>query len=201
MLVFFLLSFLSSAAGIEVCPGEGARYGDHKCNHDPTHRVCAQLLDAGGAPLSWGEGNFWQITGQEAFQWDAEIKENGGDSWCICMWATAELIASAGCDNVHLSCDATDVSYVLAHYADGGVDLAPAKACLQQKCPQASKLYTAGLPRFSARTNKAAGLLAVMGAVIVSFASLAVVLARRRSFSSRDQDEHEAESGTESEIE
>ena len=31
--------------GIKVCPGEGPRYGDFKCNHDGTHRVCAQLLD------------------------------------------------------------------------------------------------------------------------------------------------------------
>jgi|688.fasta_scaffold362814_1 hypothetical protein len=26
---------------IEVCPGESDRYGDFKCNHDNTHRVCA----------------------------------------------------------------------------------------------------------------------------------------------------------------
>ena len=25
---------------------------------------------------------------------------NSGDSWCICMWATASLIKQAGCDNV-----------------------------------------------------------------------------------------------------
>ena len=31
---------------IAVCPGEGPRYGDFKCNHDRTHRVCAQLLDS-----------------------------------------------------------------------------------------------------------------------------------------------------------
>ena len=30
---------------IEVCPGEGPRYGDFKCNHDGTHRVCAKLVD------------------------------------------------------------------------------------------------------------------------------------------------------------
>ena len=35
-----------SSDDIAVCPGEGLRYGDRKCNHDPTHRVCAQLLDA-----------------------------------------------------------------------------------------------------------------------------------------------------------
>merc|ERR1719316_2197046 len=64
---------------LAVCPGESARYGDHKCNHDGTHRVCAQLLDGAGAPLSWGEGgDFWQITGQKAFQWDNQIRQNHG---------------------------------------------------------------------------------------------------------------------------
>lgn len=122
--------------GVAVCPGEGDRYGDHKCNHDPTHRVCAQLLDGSGAPLQWGSGDFWEITGQEDFKWDAEIRANHGDSWCICMWATAELIEEVGCDNVHLRCEATDISFVLDKYEDGGVDLEPAKACLEQKCPE-----------------------------------------------------------------
>eukprot|EP00416_Gambierdiscus_australes_P043301 CAMPEP_0171101394 /NCGR_PEP_ID=MMETSP0766_2-20121228/54884_1 /TAXON_ID=439317 /ORGANISM="Gambierdiscus australes, Strain CAWD 149" /LENGTH=148 /DNA_ID=CAMNT_0011561431 /DNA_START=48 /DNA_END=494 /DNA_ORIENTATION=- len=120
---------------VSVCPGEGARYGDHKCNHDPTHRVCAQLLDSADKPLSWGpKGDFWEITGQKAFQWDKQIIENNGDSWCICMWASAKLITSVGCENVHIRCDATDVPYILKQYTDGGVDLEPAKQCLQQKC-------------------------------------------------------------------
>merc|ERR1712012_1212804 len=86
-------------------------------------------------PLNWGKGNFWQITHQEAFQWDDKIRANHGDSWCICMWATASLIDAAGCDNVHLDCAATDVAYVMGQYSDGGTDLAPAKECLQKKCP------------------------------------------------------------------
>ena len=44
-----------AAADIEACPGEGPRYGDFKCNHDGTHRVCAQLVDeSSSAPLVWG---------------------------------------------------------------------------------------------------------------------------------------------------
>lgn len=27
---------------------------DFKCDHDPTHRVCAQLLNGEGHPLGWG---------------------------------------------------------------------------------------------------------------------------------------------------
>eukprot|EP00401_Gymnodinium_catenatum_P045233 CAMPEP_0117508968 /NCGR_PEP_ID=MMETSP0784-20121206/27229_1 /TAXON_ID=39447 /ORGANISM="" /LENGTH=206 /DNA_ID=CAMNT_0005304553 /DNA_START=75 /DNA_END=692 /DNA_ORIENTATION=- len=127
---------------IEVCPGEGDRYKDHKCNHDATHRVCAQLLDA-GQPKSWGtKGDFWQITGQKAFQWDADIRANNGDSWCICMWATASLIQSVGCENVHIRCDSTDVAYILKSYTDGGVDLEPAKTCLQQKCSHEERKMT-----------------------------------------------------------
>jgi len=130
------IAAMRAAADVAVCPGESGRYGDRKCNHDPTHRVCATLLNGQGQPLTWGpKGDFWQITGQKAFQWDAQIRANGGDSWCICMWATAHLITAAGCENVHLNCAATDVAYVMQSYNDGGVDLQPARACLQQKCP------------------------------------------------------------------
>ena len=39
--------------------------GDRKCNHDYTHRVCAQLLKDGTCePKMWGSENFWQITGK-----------------------------------------------------------------------------------------------------------------------------------------
>ena len=111
-----LMVMFSVALGIEPCPGEGARYGDFKCNHDGTHRVCAQLVDnVTHAPLKWGTGDFWDLTGQKAFQWSDKIvaAPNPGDSWGICMWATASLIKQAGCDNVHLRCDSTDVAYVL----------------------------------------------------------------------------------------
>merc|ERR1719274_420899 len=97
---FLMLVVSASAGDVAVCPGENDRYGDHKCNHDSTHRVCAQLLDNGGQPLSWGpKGDFWEITNQKAWQWDNEIRNNHGDSWCICMWATARLITAAGCEN------------------------------------------------------------------------------------------------------
>eukprot|EP00619_Florenciella_sp_RCC1007_P000302 CAMPEP_0205925570 /NCGR_PEP_ID=MMETSP1325-20131115/18470_1 /ASSEMBLY_ACC=CAM_ASM_000708 /TAXON_ID=236786 /ORGANISM="Florenciella sp., Strain RCC1007" /LENGTH=134 /DNA_ID=CAMNT_0053294123 /DNA_START=124 /DNA_END=528 /DNA_ORIENTATION=+ len=126
---------------VDVCPGEGPRYGDFKCNHDGTHRVCAQLVDSSsGSPLSWGEGgDFWAITGQKAWQWDTSIvsEPNPGDSWCICMWAFAKLIKRVGCENVHLRCDSTDISYVLAQYHDGGHSLDEAHTCLEAKCPEA----------------------------------------------------------------
>eukprot|EP00354_Favella_ehrenbergii_P005820 CAMPEP_0170468822 /NCGR_PEP_ID=MMETSP0123-20130129/11859_1 /TAXON_ID=182087 /ORGANISM="Favella ehrenbergii, Strain Fehren 1" /LENGTH=161 /DNA_ID=CAMNT_0010735489 /DNA_START=6 /DNA_END=491 /DNA_ORIENTATION=+ len=133
-------SFLAQTSkqnDVAVCPGEGDRYGDYKCNHDQTHRVCAQLIDTQTSqPLSWGSRDFWEITGQKQVQWDDKIRgePNPGDSWCICMWATAKLIEKVGCENVHLRCDATDVSYVLSKYDDNGRNLKAAHDCLQQKC-------------------------------------------------------------------
>lgn len=130
-----------SKSDVAPCPGEGDRYGDHKCSHDPTHRVCAQLLDKGGKTLSWGKGDFWKITHQPS--WAADIRAQKGDSWCICMWAAAQLINATGCENVHLRCEATDVDYVLGKYTDGGQDLEPAHECLKKKCPgKAAALLT-----------------------------------------------------------
>jgi len=123
------------AAGVSVCPGEGPRYGDYRCNHDHTHRVCAELKDNRGAKVSWGGTDFWTLTHQS--DWSSQVgsdSDNPGGDWCICMWATASLIQQVGCENVHIDCEATDVSYVMQSYTDGGTDLAPAKACLQQKC-------------------------------------------------------------------
>ena len=77
----------------------GPRYGDYKCIHDRTHRVCAKLVDNSNGrcdALSWNSNgqSFWQITGQERWNWKDRIcnAPNPGDSWCICLWATANLI-------------------------------------------------------------------------------------------------------------
>ena len=81
--------------------------GDRKCNHDPTHRVCARLVDNTNGQckrLNWGTENFWQITNQEDWDWHKLICSNetrpelgskpkpSGEHWCICMWATEGLI-------------------------------------------------------------------------------------------------------------
>uniref|UniRef100_A0A7S4VNI5 Cellulase n=1 Tax=Alexandrium monilatum TaxID=311494 RepID=A0A7S4VNI5_9DINO len=174
-------------ANIAACPGEGDRYGDHRCNHDPTHRFCAQLLDGDGQPLSWGpKGDFWEITGQKAFQWDDTIRENNGDSWCICMWAAARLISEAGCDNVHLRCEASDIDYILQQYTDGGVDLEPAKNCLQQKCPSSGVVQEndATAPRLEAGP-RSTGLVrfTAPAAVLTSLTAAGVLLWRMRASS------------------
>jgi len=140
ILSYFLISMVVSGSPVDNiarCPGEGPRYGDRKCNHDATHRVCAKLLESHGdrRPMKWGSQDFWEITGQKAFQWDGEIRKTpGGDSWCICMWAFARMIEKVGCENVHIRCDATDVRYLLSKYQDGSHDLTQAHQCVRQKC-------------------------------------------------------------------
>ena len=48
--------------------------------------------------MSWNENgqSFWDITNQQRWNWKDRIcaAPNPGDSWCICMWATANLIRS-----------------------------------------------------------------------------------------------------------
>ena len=50
------------------------------------------------------------------------------------MWATASLINSVGCDNVHIRCEATDKDHLMRSYRDGRHDLAVAKDCVAKKC-------------------------------------------------------------------
>ncbi|CAD7964161.1 unnamed protein product [Amoebophrya sp. A25] len=150
-LVAFVLSgsSLCEAGDVAVCQGEGPRYGDFKCNHDGTHRVCATLVKNNTAtveastrntacePLAWDNGrNFWEITGQARWQWNDKIcsAPNPGTNWCICMWAFARLIDEVGCDNTHIDCAGTDVDFVLAQYRDGSVKLGTAHTCLREKC-------------------------------------------------------------------
>ena len=137
--ILALSACAASANALAVCDGEGPRYGDFKCNHDETHRVCATLVDNSGGKceeLAWGAHNFWTITGQQAWNWKKDIcaKPNPGSGWCICMWATARLIEKVGCDNVHLTCEATDTAWVMKHYEDGGQKLHAAHECLIKKC-------------------------------------------------------------------
>merc|ERR1739849_34760 len=76
---------------VSTCPGEGPRYGDYKCIHDRTHRVCAQLVDDASScnELSWNEDgrSFWDITRQQRWNWKERVcnAPNPGDSWCICI--------------------------------------------------------------------------------------------------------------------
>ena len=75
------------ASSLAVCQGEGPRYGDFKCNHDSTHRVCAHLVDNSGGKckeLSWGKGTFWEITHQQDWNWKESVC-NAVSSLCAAL--------------------------------------------------------------------------------------------------------------------
>lgn len=130
---------------VTVCEGEGPRYGDFKCNHDGTHRICATLVKNETASktsaceaLNWGEkGSFWQITGQERWNWKKDVcgGPNPGTNWCICMWAYARLIDQVGCDNTYIDCHATDIDFIMERKHDGRYPLDKTHECLRKKCP------------------------------------------------------------------
>ena len=91
----------------------GSRYGDFKCIHDRTHRVCAKLVDNSDnscREVMWPMGtsrsvSFWDITGQQRWNWKQRIcaAPNPGDSWCICMWASANIVAEVTQRIIHSS--------------------------------------------------------------------------------------------------
>merc|ERR1712142_441221 len=116
---------------VSTCPGEGSRYGDFKCIHDRTHRVCAKLVDNTDnscTEVRWPMGTSRRICSAP----------NPGDSWCICMWASANIVAEVGCHNFEINCSATDVNYVLNSRYDGGWNLQNFKSCLREKCVRQS---------------------------------------------------------------
>ncbi|XP_063686072.1 uncharacterized protein LOC134819854 [Bolinopsis microptera] len=154
-LLLCLVSVCSAAyPPLEPCPGENrghprGKYGDEKCHHSRTHRVCAKIVDKSSGQctaVEWGERNFWEITSQERYNWKNSVcyGRNPGEHWCICMWATANMINQVGCDNVDINCAATDIPYVLSRMEDsrgrcsGSTrwDLKETKECLQRKCPE-----------------------------------------------------------------
>merc|ERR1719261_1341790 len=122
---------------IGVCAGDTR--GDARCNHDPTHRVCAKIGE-----YKDGTG-FWKFTGQRS--WCQTSGNYGGalgakprcppsaPTWCICKWATARWIQGVGCENADIDCKATDVCNLKKSYEDFGVQLKVAHDCIEQKCP------------------------------------------------------------------
>ena len=147
----FLISLSGSAiaapCGPHQCPQaeqticEGDTRGDRRCNHDPTHRVCAKIGDK--------DTSFFKFTGQR--NWCNTSGQYGGKSghldrcppnkptWCICKWATAKWIAGTGCnEQVNIDCAATDICQtsqgLFFSYDDYQVDLKPAHKCVEQKC-------------------------------------------------------------------
>lgn len=138
---------------------EGDTRGDQKCNHDPTHRVCAKIGDpdtsffgfTGQADIGKGtpgwHGNGWCGTAgsynplsSNPHGHDVRCPEDN-PTWCICKWATASWIKGETCNEaIDIDCAASDICStslgLFFSYNDGGVDLGPAKECVPTKCPQ-----------------------------------------------------------------
>ena len=135
------LLLAAGASAVDTCSGDTR--SPYTCDQDSTHRVCATLMEScsPSTKMQWGSQDFWALTDQAAFDWSADIcaEPNPGDSWCICMWATEELIERVGCDSINLTCEGTDVCYVLKSYTDAGMtgtkDLTVAHDCITSKCP------------------------------------------------------------------
>jgi len=145
--LFALALSMKEDEHIVACPGDDRPGVDGKytCNQDGTHRVCAKLVDKSGGTCTehmWGTKDFWQVTGQTGgkAEWMDRIcddsRENKGEHWCICMWATADLINDLGCDAVTINCAATSIEYIMSKdkYKDAGRELTKEKECLEQKC-------------------------------------------------------------------
>ena len=139
---------------------EGDTRGDRRCNHDPTHRVCARIGDP--------DTSFWEFTGQTS--WCGTIGYYGGTygsdvrcppeapTWCICKWATASWIQGETCnDEINIDCDATDVCATVQglffSYNDYDVNLHPARLCAQQKCPTQWAACAAANPDYGVDPN------------------------------------------------
>lgn len=119
----------SDAHALDSCPGDV----NDKCAYDLNHRICAQLLDAEGKPLNWGDKSIQNLVPNTL----GDIS-NSGASQCIDMSLTASLVQKVGCENVHIKCSATDVGYLTAMnwdaYGKLGLSLAPAVECLNMLC-------------------------------------------------------------------
>jgi hypothetical protein len=166
-----LLACLSAASAQEfpqatVNPCAGDTRGDQRCNHDSTHRVCAEIGDA--------HTSFFSFTGQP--NWCGTIGHYGGEhgeeprcppdhpTWCICKWATARWISGQGCDaSVNIDCDATDICSTIDglffSYQDFSVNLQPAHDCIKQKCSAIWNECEARNPSYATSQTTAGGRL------------------------------------------
>ena len=142
-LVVVFLALISMAGAVETpqapqskCLGDTR--GDSRCNHDPTHRVCAKIGDP--------DTSFWEFTHQS--KWCGKSLYGRGliacpesePTWCICKWATAHWIQGETCnERINIDCDATDICAtdqgLYFSYKDFDVNLHPARECVMQKCP------------------------------------------------------------------
>lgn len=120
---------------LDSCPGRS-----DKCVWGYSQRICVQLLDGKGEPLTWeGKGNVWEITNVgRNLDVIGKLRTVGGDSWCLDNGLTDELIQNVGCENLNIRCKATDLGYVLSGRGKAGKPPPALKECLLEKCVRPS---------------------------------------------------------------
>lgn len=122
--------FWGVRARLDKCPGED-RSSDGTCTIDGGF-VCLQLLDEHGHPRDFAPAkDWWNITGQSAHKWDARIRSNGGDSWCVCATCASEIVDKVGCHAMPIRCNATNKQDIF------GINLpeyGSLERCLRLKC-------------------------------------------------------------------
>mgnify|MGYP006082539619 CR=1 FL=1 len=107
-----------------------------KCENRDTdlgnHHVCLDLNLSDGS-------NFCAQTGQNDWceeQHPCHVDGQNAckiDTWCVCQWAFAEIVAKVGCDNVAIDCPATSMR-ALDRYRSDVSKYDHAIKCLQTKC-------------------------------------------------------------------
>lgn len=167
---------------LEKCAG--SRQGS--CNANMLERVCVQVLD-GESTKMFGDKSYWDVV-DEASR-DSEVKANNGDSFCITMWKAAQAIERAGCENVHIKCEATDIQRTWALYADkdafnqyieghpmGAISADKVRDCFKSKCNPPNVLAEQGSNGSVIPFMGLAVVGAALGAILVAF-----VAQRRRT--------------------
>ena len=101
-----------------------------------SHHICINLKST-----SSNDKNFCQVTGQP--DWcseempchENESKNCPVEKWCVCQWAFAGYIKSAGgCDAIQdIECDAVNIKAVEAYEADAE-QYGQALDCLKKRC-------------------------------------------------------------------
>jgi len=172
---------LATEAKLDKCPGED-RSDDGTCTIDGGF-VCLQLLDDHGHPRDFAPAkDWWDITGQ-ARKWDARIRRNGGDSWCVCASCASEIVDKVGCDAMPIRCGATNENDI---FGIGLPEYGSLETCLRQKCRFSSSLWDASLDDLQLDLQGSSWVQStiVLGAALAVAGALILLLRRLFALSS-----------------
>lgn len=82
--------------------------------------------------LDWWE---WSTQPKGKDAWMKGILQTGGHHWCTCALCTSEAVDRFGCDNLDITCNATDVAFIRYRVEHDHHDvLKSGWECLKKKC-------------------------------------------------------------------